>query len=164
MAPPSSASRRVAAALIAGSVAALAGVAVWVLVEARSHRGPTAADASDTRLVALGEGIYRDHCAACHGADLEGQPEWRVRGAEGRLPAPPHDETGHTWHHPDEQLFAITKYGIEAFAPPGYETDMPAFAGVLTDEEIWGVLAYIKSRWPQRIRDLHDDINRRASR
>ena len=58
---------------------------------------------------------------------------------------------GHTWHHPDEVLFGITKQGIAAFAPPGYESDMPAFGGVLTDEEIWAVLAYLKSSWPPEI-------------
>ncbi len=39
--------------------------------------------------LALGRGVYQTHCAACHGADLEGQPNWRQRGADGLLPAPP---------------------------------------------------------------------------
>jgi mono/diheme cytochrome c family protein len=66
----------------------------------------------------------------------------------GRMPAPPHDESGHTWHHPDRVLFAITKDGlVPPHAPTGYESDMPAFAGKLSDEEIWAVLAYIKSHW-----------------
>ena len=56
---------------------------------------PEAAD------IAQGEDLYREYCAACHGADLEGQPDWRSAGPDGVLPAPPHDETGHTWHHPD---------------------------------------------------------------
>jgi S-disulfanyl-L-cysteine oxidoreductase SoxD len=84
-------------------------------------------------LVRLGEGLYRDHCAACHGADLEGEtPDWQVRDEDGYLPGPPHDETGHTWHHPDQLLFDITKYGIaEAANLPDYPTRMPAFEGVL---------------------------------
>jgi mono/diheme cytochrome c family protein len=28
---------------------------------------------------------------------------------------------------------------------------MPAFGGVLTDEQIWAVLAYLKSSWPLEI-------------
>ena len=107
------------------------------------------ADASNGALVATGAKIYAQHCAACHGAKLEGQPNWRARLPNGRLPAPPHDESGHTWHHPDGVLFGITKHGLVPgrYAPPGYESDMPAFAGKLTDEEIWAVLSFIESHW-----------------
>lgn len=67
------------------------------------------------------------------------------------MPAPPHDESGHTWHHPDGVLFGITKKGLAPpFAPRGFESDMPAFAGKLSDEEIWAVLSYIKSYWKSR--------------
>ncbi len=120
------------------------------------------ADPNDREAVALGKVVYEEACASCHGARLEGQPDWRIRGADGRLPAPPHDERGHTWHHPDRQLFEMTKYGIEAFAPAGYKSDMPAYEGVLSDAEIWAVLAYIKSRWPDEVRIRHQGINDRA--
>lgn len=66
----------------------------------------------DAALVALGQRVYAGQCAACHGMQLEGQANWRERGPDGRLPAPPHDASGHTWHHPDEQLFQITKHGV----------------------------------------------------
>lgn len=106
------------------------------------------ADPRDTAKVALGVKVYAQQCAACHGAKLEGQPNWRTRLANGRLPAPPHDESGHSWHHPDYVLFAVTKNGlVPPYAPKDYESDMPAFAGKLTDEEIWAALAYIKSHW-----------------
>jgi mono/diheme cytochrome c family protein len=109
------------------------------------------ADAADAARVALGERLYAQQCASCHGANLEGQPNWRGRLPNGRLPAPPHDETGHTWHHPDRLLFAITKEGlVPPHAPAGYESDMPGFAGKLSDDEIWAVLAFIKSRWTSR--------------
>jgi len=102
----------------------------------------------DPKQIALGEKIYAQHCAACHGASLEGQPNWQRRLPNGRMPAPPHDESGHTWHHPDGVLFAITKNGlVPPYAPPGYESDMPAFAGKLSDDEIRAVLAYIRSHW-----------------
>jgi mono/diheme cytochrome c family protein len=104
--------------------------------------------------VLLGKTVYAESCASCHGAKLEGQADWRIRKSDGRLPAPPHDETGHTWHHPDEQLFRITKLGLKPpLAPDGYESDMPAFEGTLTDEQIWAALAFIKSTWPKHIRD-----------
>lgn len=119
------------------------------------------ANPEDAQQVVLGEQVYREHCASCHGANLQGQPDWRQRGPDGRLPAPPHDETGHTWHHPDDVLFRITKQGVSAMVPD-YESDMPAYADILTDAEIWAVLAYIKSRWPQPIQDRQAEINRRS--
>lgn len=109
------------------------------------------ADVSNTQLVALGDILYQQHCASCHGAELEGEANWKVRDENGFLPAPPHDETGHTWHHPDEQLFEITKIGTEAFVGRGYRSNMLGFEEQLDDTEIWAVLAYIKSQWSPRI-------------
>ena len=82
--------------------------------------------------VELGAGLYARHCASCHGASLEGQPNWRQRLADGSYPAPPHDVTGHTWHHPDSYLFATVKLGGQATAPPGVRSRMPAFASRLS--------------------------------
>ena len=113
--------------------------------------------------LALGRGVYQAQCAACHGADLEGQANWRKRGPDGLLPAPPHDETGHTWHHPDGQLFDITKHGTAALVGGGYQTTMIGFGDVLSDTEIRAVLAYIKSRWPENIRRRQAEINARAA-
>lgn len=117
------------------------------------------ADPDDDRLVALGKVVYEERCAVCHGTRLEGEPDWQTRKPDGLLPAPPHDATGHSWHHPDAQLFAITKYGIGRFAPPGYRSAMPAFEEVLTDAEIWAALAYIKSHWPARERAFQAQMN-----
>ena len=109
------------------------------------------ADASDPGLVARGSAVYAESCASCHGVNLEGQPNWRVRKADGTLPAPPHDETGHTWHHSDVQLFETTKRGTEALVGGDYKSEMRGFAAELDDEDIWAVLAYIKSQWPADI-------------
>jgi mono/diheme cytochrome c family protein len=113
----------------------------------------------DARQVALGKQVYADQCAACHGVNLEGQPNWRERKPDGKLPAPPHDASGHTWHHSDAQLFDMTKRGTAALAGPNYQTDMREFGSLLSDAEIWAVLAYIKSTWPPEIRARHDRIN-----
>lgn len=102
--------------------------------------------------LAMGKALYREHCQSCHGDELQGQPNWQIRKADGRLPAPPHDETGHTWHHPDQILFDLTKYGPAAMAGQGYQSDMPGYEGILSDDEIRAVLNYIKSTWPEEIR------------
>ncbi len=146
------------------ALAAAAGLGGILLQDRIWHGfGAVSLRPDDPRSVALGGEIYRRECAACHGANLEGQPNWRRRLANGRLPAPPHDETGHTWHHPDAQLFALTKYGPAALAGNGYESDMPAYEDMLDDSEIVAVLSYIKSRWPDAIKRRHDQLNAQAA-
>lgn len=110
--------------------------------------------------VLAGASVYSQHCAACHGVRGEGQPNWRERGADGRLPAPPHDESGHTWHHPDAQLFAIVKYGLaKLIDQPDYPTNMPIYDTVLSDAEIVAVLSWVKAQWPKEIQARHDRVN-----
>lgn len=117
----------------------------------------------DAALVTRGQQVYLANCASCHGGKLEGQPNWRERNAQGMLPAPPHDETGHTWHHPDEMLFELTKYGVAKVANmPDYRSAMPAYEGKLSDADILAALSWIKSRWPAEIRAQHDAVNQRA--
>lgn len=112
----------------------------------------------DPDAVARGATIYAENCASCHGENLEGQPNWRERGPNGRLPAPPHDVTGQTWRYQDQRLFDITKYGTAKFTPAGYQTDMLGYEDILSDGEILAVLAYIKASWPRRIQHEHDQM------
>ena len=122
---------------------------------------PTAALAGhelDNRALRNGQVLYKEHCASCHGAELEGQPNWRRLGEDGLLPAPPHDATGHTWHHDNRLLFDYTKLGgkglMEARGVGGFRSGMEGFGDVLTDDEIWDILAYIRSTWPERIKRI----------
>lgn len=133
-----------------------AGGAVWFSWHSRSGLAPDTINPGDPVQVALGRRVYADQCAQCHGTKLEGQPNWRSRRPDGRLPAPPHDVSGHTWHHGDAVLFRITREGISAVVGGGYESDMPGFRGVLSDAEIRAALAFIKSTWPDRERGLQE--------
>ena len=81
-----------------------------------------------------------------------------------KLPAPPHDETGHTWHHPDRLLFELTKFGPAALVGADYETNMPAYENQLSDDDIIASLSYIKSKWPEEVRVRHDRINEEANK
>ena len=121
---------------------------------------PFSLQPDDTKVAAQGAKIYTAQCAACHGAALEGQPNWRSRGPDGMLPAPPHDASGHTWHHPDEVLFKLTKFGAAKVADlKVYKTAMPIYEGVLSDADIVAVLSWIKSQWPASVRERQDQIN-----
>ena len=114
-------------------------------------------------VVAAGAAIYADACAACHGGALEGQQDWQIRMENGRLPAPPNDASGHTWHHPDKLLIDIVTRGTAAIVGRGYESDMMGFADILTEAEIIAVLSFIKSTWPAEVIAIHNDINARAA-
>jgi S-disulfanyl-L-cysteine oxidoreductase SoxD len=131
------------------------GVIIFVLLLSllSQPRQVATADPADTRLVAQGQIIYAARCASCHGANLEGASDWQTPLLDGSMPAPPHDQTGHTWHHNDESLFATVKYGGQVNTTDRKNT-MPGFSGTLSDAEIWAALAYIKSTWPQEIQDL----------
>ena len=111
--------------------------------------------------ILLGKSVYVQNCASCHGVKLEGQKDWMSRQPDGLMPAPPHDETGHTWHHSDKYLFMITKYGIEDIIGQKYPNNMPAYKDILSDKEIISVLSYIKSTWPNKVKKIHDQINDR---
>lgn len=152
-------------AMIAGVVGLLVFGAGTFLYETLIDSAGAYIDPSDHTLVARGKTIYANNCAACHGTQLEGQPDWRIRQANGRLPAPPHDETGHTWHHPDAVLIDITKNGLVpgVTAPPGYVSDMPAYGKLLSDHDIRAVLAYIKSSWPKQALAAQKEITQQAS-
>lgn len=154
-------------------LAALAAVAVlgavgWTVVshgESPREAAALALQPNDAELVAKGGALYAAKCAACHGARLEGQPDWRTRGADGLLPAPPHDASGHTWHHPDETLFRITKFGVaKIIDDPNYKTAMPIYQDRMSDEEIVAVLSWIKAQWPASIRQRHDQMNAQAAK
>ncbi|MBZ0124508.1 MAG: cytochrome c [Roseovarius sp.] len=136
------------AVLLAGAVAG-----AWLMTQAGAgtNVAPESAD------LAEGEKLYQSYCASCHGANLEGQPDWRSPGPDGALPAPPHDETGHTWHHPDRMLFDYTRLGGKAVLAAldiDFASGMPGFGDQLTDDQIWSILAYIKSTWPARQRKI----------
>ena len=108
------------------------------------------AQAASTAEITRGREVYQGYCAACHGANLEGQPDWQRPGENGRFPAPPHDETGHTWHHSDLVLAQIIYFGTAKLVGNGYESDMPGFADTLSEDDILAVLDYIKSTWPEQ--------------
>jgi mono/diheme cytochrome c family protein len=150
---PGGAYARLLRSVVIGGVLLLMLGIVALTLRPQPRSGPgQALDPDDARLVAEGQALYGRYCAACHGAQLEGQPGWQEIPPGGPAPAPPLDGSAHAWHHPDAQLFGIVRDGGQAYSPQGYVNAMPAFGGTLSDAEIRAVLSYIKSTWPAEVR------------
>lgn len=148
--------------VVVGIALVMATAVSWLVWNAALDQDEAPDEATRRVQIEAGQTLYAQQCASCHGAKLEGQANWKQRMANGRLPAPPHDVTGHTWHHTDQQLFAITRDGLGQFAGEGYQTDMPKFAGILTDDEIRAVIAFIKSTWPERERLAQERLSKQV--
>jgi len=136
--------------IIVLGAAALLLVAASILA-ARGEPAAAAINPADQQQVALGQEVYTAQCATCHGENLEGEENWQQPGEGGLLKAPPHDETGHTWHHSDENLIDSIKRGGARLGAEFGVSPMPAYENVLSDDEILAVLAYIKTAWPPEI-------------
>ena len=100
--------------------------------------------------VAQGEILYAQYCAVCHDANLAGATNWKQLQPDSSLPPPPHDSTGHTWHHSDELLINIIQNGGD----PAYNSKMPAFKDILTEHESMAILEFIKSKWGREEREF----------
>jgi S-disulfanyl-L-cysteine oxidoreductase SoxD len=135
------------AALLAASAAAAA-LALRAPAAPRLHF----ADAENAAAVLEGKRLYASHCASCHGRKLQGQLLWQVQDEFAGRRAPAHDQTGHTWQHADEDLFAMTKFGRFATTPAAAKSYMPAYAQNLSDDQILATIAYIKATWPLGLR------------
>ena len=116
---------------------------------------PGADAPQDASALALGETVYAANCASCHGAELEGEPDWKTSNADGTMKAPPHDESGHTWHHPDAYIRDRIVNGTNGLdAAVQAKSNMPAYGDTLSDVEIDAVIAYIKSYWSPRVQEM----------
>ncbi len=149
---------------VLGSIALVAlGLAYLVTLPTETAEASITLKPNEPAVVSLGKQVYAQNCASCHGVALEGQTNWRQRDNDGYMPAPPHGETGHTWHHPDTYLFLMTKYGIEKMIGKTYPNNMPAYEDELSDEEIIAALSFIKSTWSNTVKRQHDQINARVN-
>jgi len=137
--------------IVVGAVLAVAVVAgaatVWL-----SRPREVKVDHTDRALVARGEPLYQLHCAPCHGAQLEGEPNWTTRDVRGRLPAPPHDESGHTWHTTIRSC-SRSRSTASASTRHGAISRICGLRENMSDEDIVATLAYIKSRWPAAVHE-----------
>ena len=99
-------------------------------------------------VVDIGDRLFQQHCAVCHGSEAEGTREWKKTDANGNYPPPPLDGTAHAWHHSIPQLARqIHDGGIRLGGV------MPPFGEQLAEHEILAVIAYFQSKWPDELYD-----------
>jgi len=148
-----SSGRRWALPSVAVGVVGVAAGAVWFLQSDIMVPG----DAMDLDQVAFGSRVYGRICANCHGAELDGQLGWEQPLKDGTRLAPAHSTEGETWQLSDDNLFEVVKFGGETLKPDGGVSRMPGFSMKLTDDEIWAVIAFIKSTWPASVQETQQD-------
>lgn len=130
------------------------GITLFSVYYERNATGdPAAADRANAAQVALGKSLYQANCAFCHGDELEGKPDWDKEYPNGSRPALPLNGAGAIARLSDQDLFDVTKYGGQPFSPADYKNDMPGFEMQLSDADIWAILAFTKSVWPDTIID-----------
>ena len=132
------------------AILVLASVLVVACSSSPGEDIPAPGNTSTVEVAPTGGEIFASNCAACHGADGEGQPDWHVRKTDGTLPPPPLNGDGHTWHHADGLLYEIVSQGgkmLEDPSYPGFKSAMPGFGDRLSHEQIIEVLTYVKSLW-----------------
>jgi mono/diheme cytochrome c family protein len=130
--------------------------AIVIIDQVNRQQVPTRANS--VSLEERGKLLYDARCAVCHGGNLQGQPNWQRARSDGTYPAPPHDASGHTWHHSDQYFIEVTLYGGAAVT--GVPTNaMPGFAGSLSEDDVKAILAYIKTSWPDDIRAKQASLN-----
>lgn len=139
--------RFLAAAIFIGAMIT-GGSVFW---ERYTNQTAISADHTNAAQVGLGHSLYDQHCAFCHGTDLAGKPGWDGEYPEGGRPALPLDGSAPIWRLSDRDIFDVTKFGGQPFSPPSYRNEMPAFEDQLADADIWAILAFIKSRWPEAV-------------
>ena len=135
------------------SFACVAAAAYWLLHERLGRPQQTSfLRWEDPVVVEQGEGLYRAHCARCHGV-----PGTQEAAADG---TPPHGADGHSWEHPDYALFQLVRDGVAvANCLPVDPERMPRFREAVSDAELVAILSFIKSTWPEALRSHHDKVN-----
>ena len=99
------------------------------------YRSPTQFAATS---IVQGAALYSANCAMCHGADGHGDGP----AANGSLVPSADLTTAHLWMHSDGELFWWLAHGIEA---PEGGLAMPAFGGILSDDDRWHLIDYIRA-------------------
>jgi thiosulfate dehydrogenase len=76
---------------------------------------------------------YEEHCALCHGG-----AKAKISRLQNQFSPPAPQLINRIPHDPPAWIFWVTKHGVRM-------TGMPAWTGILTDEDMWKIVAFIKN-------------------
>ena len=100
----------------------------------------------DRNMLARGERVFLTNCAGCHGNSGEWKPGWQKPGPDGLLLPPPLDNSGRVWRLSSSQMKQFVHQGS-----PAGRSNMPAWQGKLTEQEIDEVVVWITSLWSDQV-------------
>ncbi len=95
--------------------------------------------------VNLGEKVFSNNCAVCHGEKAEKTIHWKKTLEDGSYPPPPLNDKAHVWHHLKWQILQIITKGGEP-----YKGNMPAFGNKLSTKEKEAAIAFFQTFWDEK--------------
>lgn len=99
----------------------------------------------DPDAVKRGVPLYKQFCESCHGMNGVGEPPIPASlRLPGYISAPALDDSQHAWHHSDEALVRVILQGSRR------TPRMPAWNNVLSSQDAFDIVAYMKSLWSAR--------------
>jgi mono/diheme cytochrome c family protein len=109
----------------------LASRALDVYAEKHKPQGDNPTEITPSNLTE-GAKEYEEHCAFCHGG-----AKAKISPMRDNFSPPVPQLINRIPHDDDAWLFWVTKHGVRM-------TGMPSWTGILSDEEMWKVVAFIK--------------------
>ncbi len=99
------------------------------------YAGKTNPHSGDADAIAAGKVLYEAQCASCHGVSGKGD------GPAGQALTPPAADLTTVTAGDDYEFYRISEGG----AMDPYNSSMPAHKSVLSEDEIWQLVAYVDS-------------------
>ncbi len=125
-------------------------IAVITYIAVTRPTGTSLADAENKAQVDLGRVTYQQHCMDCHGERLKGKPTWHRTIKSQNQAGTPLNADGVTWHLSDQRLFSAIATGVRVKGEKTKQIHDVPFAGTVSDDEIWALIAYFKTTWTAR--------------
>ena len=110
----------------------IAGRAMDVYADKHKPAGDNPIEAAAANLTEGAKG-YEEHCALCHGG-----AKTKISAMQNQFSPPVPQLINRIPHDPPAWIFWVTKHGVRM-------TGMPAWTGILSDDDIWKIVAFIKN-------------------
>ena len=132
--------------------------AIATYIKDSKGSGPQTVAKPDEKVMAAGEAIFKDSCAACHQADGKGVPRM----------FPPLEHNANVQSRNPTTAIRVILQGAQTVATDKRPTPfaMPAFDWKLKDDQIAAVATYVRNSWgnsapavtPKQVTDLRQQL------